>query len=345
MTEQGGSARPRAGRAPSMADVAALAGVSHQTVSRVLNDSPQVKGATRERVVAAIAELGYRRNGAARSLAMNRSRRIGMVAAHLGFYGPSMIASSMQDAAHAAGYELALVGLSEPTSASLRAAVDRLLEQMVEVIVVAAAHESVVAAARDLDLPVRLVLTQGVGPEEDHAVGIDQEQGGYAATAHLLDLGHPQVAHVSGPLRWVEAAQRREGWLRAHAERGKEPGLEIEGDWTPPSGHAAGQRIGSDPSVSAVFAANDGMALGVLTGLHEAGRSVPDDVSVVGFDDIPEAAYFWPPLTTVRQDFASLGARAVAKALDALEGTGAAPSSLTVPALVERRSTAAPRRA
>jgi len=343
MGEQTGPVRDRGhGRAPSMADVAAHAGVSHQTVSRVLNDSPLVKGATRERVTAAIAALGYRRNSAARLLATNRSRRIGMVAAHLSFYGPSMIAASMQDAVHDAGYELALVGLSDPTPGDLREAVDRLLDQAVEAIVVAVAHEGALETARGLDLPIPLVLTQGVGPDEALAVGIDQEAGGYAATAHLLDLGHRRVAHVTGPLQWVEALQRRDGWRRAHEERGLLPGPEIEGDWTPPSGHRAGTRIGGDPEVSAVFVANDAMALGVLTGLHEHGRRVPDDVSVVGFDDVPEAAYFWPPLTTVRQEFTTLGARAVARALEAIAGDRTGRETLVTPDLVVRRSTAPP---
>ena len=328
------------GRAPSMADVAAHAGVSHQTVSRVLNDSPLVKGETRERVLTSIAALGYRRNNAARMLATNRSRRIGMISAHLALFGPSRIAASMQDAVHAAGYEISLVGLSDLTPADLRGAVDRLLDQAVEAIVIAVAHEAALDAARTLDLPIPVVLTQGIGPDEKLAAGIDQEAGAYAATAHLLDLGHTHVAHVTGPLDWVEATQRRAGWRRAHEERGLLPGPELTGDWTPSSGYQAGRRIGADRDVSAVFVGNDAMCLGVLTGLHEHGLRVPDDVSVVGFDDVPEAEFYWPPLTTVRQEFEVLGARAVALALEALEGDVRVPVELVVPELVVRRSTA-----
>jgi DNA-binding LacI/PurR family transcriptional regulator len=337
---------PRNGhvRAPSMADVAAHAGVSHQTVSRVLNESPLVRGDTRERVLASIAALGYRRNNAARMLATNRSRRIGFLGGHLAFYGPSMIASSTQDAAHAAGYEIATVALTDLSAAGLQAAVDRLLDQAVEAIVLAVAHRAVLDQARTLDLPIPIVLTQGVTPDEELAAGIDQEAGARAATGHLLDLGHRHVVHVTGPLDWLEAQQRRAGWRRAHEERGLLPGAELAGDWSPASGYDAGCRIGEDPAVTAVFVGNDAMALGVLTGLHDRGRRVPDDVSVVGFDDVPEAAYFWPPLTTVRQEFGTLGTRAVELALAALDGGPRDSHELVEPELVVRRSSGAPAR-
>lgn len=325
-----------------MADVAARAGVSHQTVSRVLNDSPLVRGETRERVLAAVADLGYRRNTAARALATNRSGRLGFVGANLAFHGPSMIAAATQEAAHAAGYELAIVGLADPDENALQAAVDRLLDQAVEALVIAVAHAPALRRARVLDLDIPVVLTQGVGADERLAAGIDQQAGAHAATAHLLDLGHTGVAHVSGPAPWIEAAQREAGWRAAHAERGLGPGPLLAGDWTPASGYAAGLRIGRDHGVTAVLAGNDAMALGLLTGLHESGRRVPEDVSVVGFDDVPEAAYFWPPLTTVRQEFAALGRRAVALAVEALAGgsDAATGAELVVPALVVRRSTA-----
>lgn len=325
-----------------MADVAAHAGVSHQTVSRVLNDAGVVRSETRERVLASIEALGYRRNAAARMLATNRSRRIGMVSADLAYYGPSMIAASTQDAAHAAGYEVALVQLSDTSPDALRGAVDRLLDQAVEAVVIAVAHRAALDLARSLDLPVPVVLTQGVERDADLAAGIDQEAGARAATEHLLDLGHRHVAHVTGPLDWVEAEQRRSGWQRAHADRGLLPGPELPGDWSPASGHDAGLRIAADRDVTAVFVSNDAMALGVLTGLHEQGRRVPEDVSVVGFDDVPEAAYFWPALTTVRQEFAELGGRAVAVALASIEGGASARVELVEPTLVVRRSTAAP---
>ncbi len=341
MVDQPAQERPRL-RGPSMADVAAAAGVSHQTVSRVLNSSPLVKVHTREKVMAAIAELGYRRNNAARMLATNRSGRIGMISAHLAFYGPSMIAVAVQEAGHEAGYDVSLVGVNDFSADSLRGAVDRLLDEAVEAIVVAVAHRSSLERALSLELPIPVVLAQGVSQGQPLAAGVDQEAGGALATGHLLDLGHRHVAHVTGPLDWVEAGQRRAGWREAHARRGVLPGPELNGDWSARSGYAAGLRIAEDPSVTAVFAANDAMALGVLKALHEQGRAVPGEVSVVGFDDTPESAYFWPALTSVTQEFDALGRRAVELTLRALSGETAPTADLIEPALMVRASSAAP---
>lgn len=330
-------------RSPSMADVAALAGVSHQTVSRVLNDSPLVREDTRERVHAAIVELGYRRNAAARLLATNRSGRIGMVSAHLALYGPSMIAGAVQEAGREAGYDVSVVGVLELSEEALRDAVDRLLDHAVEAIVVAVAHRDAHNLVRSLSLPIPVVLAQGVEPGEPMAAGIDQVAGGRLATNHLLDAGHHSVAHVSGPADWTEAAQRREGWRQSHEARGLLPGPEVPGDWSASSGYDAGRRIAQDPSVTAVFVANDAMALGVLKALHEAGRHVPGDVSVVGFDDIPEAGFYFPALTTVAQDFPELGRRAVDLTVRALGGEERPAAELAQPALLIRASTGMPR--
>ena len=329
-----------------MADVAAVAGVSHQTVSRVLNDSPLVRPETRERVLAAIEQLGYRRNNAARVLVTNRSGRIGVIAAHLAHYGPAMITASLQDAAHDAGYETALVGLPEITAASLRAAANRLLDQAVEAVVVAVAHRETVSLARSLAegaaAGVPVVLVEGVLEGGPRTAGVDQVAGAVLATEHLLGLGHSSVAHLTGPLDWVEAEARRTGWVSAHQAAGAEPGREWHGDWTAASGYAAGVACARDPGVTAVFAANDQMALGVLRALREAGRDVPGDVSVVGFDDLPEAEFFSPPLTTVRQDFAELGRRAVDVTLRALRGEKEPGYELVAPTLIVRASTGRP---
>jgi DNA-binding LacI/PurR family transcriptional regulator len=329
------------GRPPSMADVAAAAGVSHQTVSRVLNGSPLVKENTREKVLSAIAALGYRRNLAARVLATNRSGQIGMISAHLALYGPSRIAMAVQDAGHEAGYEVALVGVDDFGADSLRGAVDRLLDQAVEALVVAVAHGSSLERALSLEIPIPLVTAQGVTSGQAMAAGVDQVAGGVLATEHLLGLGHSRVAHVTGPLDWVEAGQRRTGWQLAHERAHLLPGPELAGDWTARSGYEAGRRLAADPSVSAVFAANDDMALGVLKALHESGRGTTD-VSVVGFDNTPDSAYFWPSLTSVTQDFDALGRCAVDLVLRALAGEESAAAGLIAPTLVVRDSTRPP---
>lgn len=325
-----------------MAEVAAHAGVSHQTVSRVLNASPLVKEDTRVKVLAAIEEMGYRRNNAARMLATNRSGRIGMISAHLALHGPSMIAVAVQEAGHDAGYDVSLVGVSDFSAESVQGAVDRLMDEAVEALVVAVAHRSATERALSLDLPVPVVLVQGVSAGQPLAAGIDQLHGARLATEHLLDLGHRHVAHVTGPADWVEAGQRRDGWRDAHERRGLLPGPELGGDWSARSGYDAGQRIADDPSVTAVFAGNDTMALGVLRALHERGVDVPGQVSVVGFDDVPEAAYYWPGLTTVSQQFSVLGRTAVELTLRALGGESRPASDLVRPDLVARGSTTAP---
>jgi DNA-binding LacI/PurR family transcriptional regulator len=337
MVDRGG-----ASRSPSMAQVAERAGVSHQTVSRVLNDASLVKEETRLRVLAAIEELGYRRNFAARVLATNRSARIGMVTAHLALYGPSMTALGVQEAGHQEGYDVALVGLPEFSRESLQNAVDRLYDQAVEAIVVAVTHREASEVTRSLQLSIPVVTVQGVVAGQPLSAGIDQNAGALLAVGHLLDLGHRHVAHVSGPGDWVEAEQRRAGWRQAHELRGLLPGPELEGDWSPASGHRAGLLIADDPDVTAVFAANDSMALGLLHALHERGRRVPEDVSVVGYDDVPEAAYYWPGLTTVHQDFSELGRRALGLALAAVRGDRGATADLIVPTLSVRGSSAAP---
>lgn len=335
--------RERSGwRSPSMADVAAHVGVSHQTVSRVLNGSPLVKDDTRAKVMGAIEQLGYRRNNAARMLATNRSGRIGMISAHLALHGPSMIAVAVQEAGHDAGYDVSLVGVSDFAPESLKGAVDRLLDEAVEALVVAVAHDTATEQALSLDVPVPVVLVQGVTAGQPMAAGIDQDAGARLATGHLLDLGHRHVAHVTGPLEWAEAGQRRAGWSASHEVRHLLPGPELTGDWSAHSGYRAGRRIAEDPQVTAVFAANDAMALGVLKALHEHSRRVPGEVSVVGFDDAPEAAYYWPGLTTVNQEFSQLGRNAVGLALRALRGEPAPATELLEPTLVIRASTEAP---
>jgi DNA-binding LacI/PurR family transcriptional regulator len=327
---------------PSMFDVARKAGVSHQTVSRVLNGSDMVRVDTRQRVETAIQELGYRRNAAARALAMNRSRTLGVVSAHLGYYGPRMITSSVSNAARQAGFEVVSLGLDSFSRDDLNTAIQHLLDRNVEAIVVAVAHRDARNLVSELALDLPVVLAEGVSPEASMAAGVDQHLGAFLATDHLLELGHDCVAHVTGPSGWIEAGQRRGGWKLAHRKRGKRIGPEVTGDWNVRSGYEAGLLLAERPQVSAIFVANDSMALGVLRAMHEAGRAVPGDVSLVGFDDLPEAEFFWPPLTTVRQDFTALGRAAVDLAVRALDGELTASAPLIPPELVVRSTTGAP---
>jgi DNA-binding LacI/PurR family transcriptional regulator len=329
-----------------MADVAARAGVSHQTVSRVVNGHPSVAPRTRERVERAIAELGYRPNIAARALVTGSSRTLGLVTVKINQYGPAQTMLGLEKAARAAGYSLSVSILDDATAAAMREAVNTFVSQRVDAIVALSTYDDAAEALSALEAPVPLVAVQVGGDEERPAVGVDQVAGARLATRHLLDLGHRTVYHVAGPLDSQEARGRVEGW-RAELEAAGAPVPDhLRGDWTPSSGHAAGQqlaeRIRAGEEVTAVFLANDQMALGLLAAFHENGIEAPDDVSVVGFDDLPESPYFTPPLTTVRQDFAELGRRGVQLVLARLRGEDlhlrAVPAQLVV-----RASTGPPR--
>jgi DNA-binding LacI/PurR family transcriptional regulator len=328
-----------------MEDVASLAGVSHQTVSRVLNDFPKIRPATRERVLAAIEELGYRRNTAARTLVTRRSGTIGVITADMNHFGPANIMLGLESASRAAGYSLSLAGLPEISATSLRTAVDHVLDQAVEAVVMIVAHRAALTLAQSLQIGIPLILVEGDLSATPLTAGVDQIAGARLATDHLLDLGHQSVLHLPGPADWLEATARREGWRMALEDRGVPvPEVMAEGDWTSRSGYLAGRELCESRTATAVFAANDQMALGLLRALHEAGLRVPEDVSVVGFDDLPESSYFTPPLTTIRQDLLLLGHRTMALVLRALAGEVNASEPLVEPLLIVRSSTAAPAR-
>lgn len=329
-------------RGPSMADVARHVGVSHQTVSRVLNDSSLVRADTRDQVLRAIDELGYRRNTAARVLATNHSGRIGMIASDITLHGPSNILSAVNEAGHLAGYDVSLVGLDEVSPRSLRSAVDRLLDLNVEAIVIAVAHQEARDTVQALNVSVPLVAVQGVEDGDPMSAGVDQRLGAAMATKHLLDLGHTNIAHVAGPLDWMEARQRLEGWRRTLDDADVVSGAEIGGNWTADSGYRAGCSAALTTETTALFVANDTMALGVLRAMHERGRRVPEDLSVVGFDNVPDSAYYWPALTTVNQDLARIGREAVDLAVRSLRGETNPSTALIDPTLIVRSSTCPP---
>jgi DNA-binding LacI/PurR family transcriptional regulator len=329
-------------RAMGMADVAAHAGVSHQTVSRVVNGHPNVAPATRERVLRAIAELGYRPNTAARALVTGSTRTIGFVTVSINQYGPAQTLVGLEQAARAAGYSLSVTVLEDASAEAMRGAIDRFAGQSVDAVVALGTYDDAFEALHAVSSPVPLITVQSAGAEAEPALGVDQVTGGRLATRHLLDLGHRTVHHVTGPADSKEARDRLWAW-RAELQAVGAPVPEVlHGDWTPASGYEAGRRLAArlraGEGVSAVFLANDQMALGLLAAFHAEGLSVPGDVSVVGFDDLPEAPYFTPPLTTVRQDFAELGRRGVQLVLARLRGQPFQADPV-MPQLVVRSST------
>ncbi|MBM7465683.1 LacI family DNA-binding transcriptional regulator [Microbacterium esteraromaticum] len=327
-------------RTAGVREVAALAGVSRQTVSRVLNEHPEVATATRERVLAAMAELGYRMNNAARALGTRRSRTLGVLASDALQYGPSRSIAAIEASAREVGYWVSAAFADAGDAAAVVSAVEHLVAQGVEGIVVVAPHAGTLEALDELRIGVP-VVTLHSSDRGARGLSVDQVAGARLAVAALADAGHTRIAHLAGPADWLEAESRADGFTAELAARGLEPGPVLAGDWSAGSGYSATAAI-RDSRVTAVFAANDQMALGLLGGLHEAGLSVPGDISVVGFDDVPDAAYYWPKLTTVRQDFDELARRAVAALLG---GADAAASDLAPvePVLVRRDSIATPR--
>jgi DNA-binding LacI/PurR family transcriptional regulator len=329
-----GGARRRVG----VRDVAARAEVSRQTVSRVLNDNPEVAPETRERVLAAMAELGYRVNNAARALGTHRSHTIGVLASDAVLFGPAQSIAAIEASAREAGYWVSAAFAEADDAASVTSAIEHLLAQGVEGIVVVAPHAATLDAVSSLHIDVPVITLHSAGRGE-RGLSIDQAAGARLAVAALADAGHTRIGHLRGPEDWLEAQSRADGYVSELAHRGLPVGPIITGDWSAGSGHAAARKIVAS-GVTAVFAANDQMALGLLGGLHEAGVTVPGDISIVGFDDIPDAAYYWPRLTTVHQDFSAIARRAVGL----LVGTADVrePAEPVKPVLVVRDSVAPP---
>ena len=334
--------RPPGRRGPSMLDVARKAGVSGQTVSRVANGRENVDSATRERVLAAMRELGYRPNRAARALRSGRFQTIAVIVFELSSFGTTHSLDAIATAATARGYSVNLIPVLSATEERLSNAFTELDEQAVDgAVILIEAH-----LLDDIPLPQGLptVVVDSSGLFDYPIVDTDQTQGARQATEHLLDLGHETVWHVSGPPESYSAIRRQASWEETLVRHGRTVPPVVAGDWTVGSGYRAGLELAGTDGVTAVFAANDQMALGVLHALHELGRDVPGDVSVVGFDDMEESAHFWPPLTTIRQSFVEVGQAAVDALINEIQSGEHDRVPLRIGTeLVVRKSTAPPR--
>jgi DNA-binding LacI/PurR family transcriptional regulator len=330
----------------SLGDVAQRAGVSPQTVSRVVNGRPKVSAATRDRVLASMAELGYRPNVAARALRAGAFRSLGIAVFNMETLGNVRTIAGIIDEAARRGYAIEIMQIQtthgDSTASGVSSVLTRFGENAVDGIVIII--ESHLISDYSIELPdtvPSIIIESGVRADRP-SVSADQEQGAEMAVRHLLGLGHPTVWHVAGPTPSNSAQARMAAWRRVLEQRGAHVPEPLVGDWSAESGYRAGVNLARDPDVTAVFAANDQMALGVVHALTDAGRRVPADVSVVGFDDMIEAAHFLPPLTTVRQDFEASGRLAVGLVLDAVEGKPVAPGPrLLDTRLIVRSSTGA----
>ncbi|GAA2479797.1 LacI family DNA-binding transcriptional regulator [Streptomyces longisporus] len=343
-----GTGRGAGSAAPRSVDVARLAGVSQKTVSRVFNDEPYVSADVRRRVLDAAEQLGYRLNNAARALASGRTRSIGVVTLGTALYGPASLLMGVERVVRDTGYALRVVNTMEGDPAGVAGAMDSLLDQGVDGIVISEPIDEQTdggAPALRLDVPVLVI---GAPPPVKAPTVLTAGHGAdlmaRTATEHLLDLGHMTVHHLAGPQRWYAARDRLEGWQAALTAQDREVPAVVSGDWSAASGYRAGRELAEDGGVTAVFAANDDMAIGLIRALTEAGRRVPEDVSVVGFDDIPVAAYVTPPLTTVRQPFDAVAQEGLKRLVHAIENPKAEPLTPSGPPvdLVVRASTAPP---
>jgi len=330
-------------RAATMADVARSLGLSHQTVSRVLNDHPSVRPDTRARVLKAIEDLGYRRNPAARALVTRRSQTIGVVSFDTTLYGPASTLAGIEHAAQHAGYFVSVAIAKAVTTETVRDAIERLIAQSVEGIIVIAPLFGTVEVLPPASRSVPVVIVESGSAPGLTSVRVDQVEGARMVTRHLLDEGASTVWHVAGPADWIEAEARVAGWRTELERAGARVPAVLRGTWRPQSGYEAGRRLARRAGVEAVFVGNDQMALGLLRAFHEAGVRVPEDVLVAGFDDVPEAAFYTPPLTTVRQNFPAVGRRSIDLLLDQVRPGGAAPhQAILPPELVVRQSSLRP---
>ncbi|MBD0739550.1 LacI family DNA-binding transcriptional regulator [Streptomyces sp. CBMA29] len=326
-----------------MADVAKLAGVSAQTVSRVSNGFPGVVESTRDHVLAAMKELGYRPNSAARALKRGEFRTLGVIMFNLSTTGNMRTLEAVAVSAAHEGYATTLLPVTVPTQDGVRGAFTRLGELAVDGIVIVMEVHLLDSATVSLPPHAQVVVVDSNAGDRYCVVDTDQAGGARAAVQHLLGLGHETVWHLAGPEESFAAERRVDSWRAVLGEAGRPVPPLLRGDWSAESGYRAGLRIAADPSCTAVFVANDQMVLGLLRALRERGRDVPGDISVVGFDDIPDAASFVPPLTTVHQDFGEVGRRCVDSVLRQIRNNEPERGTTLVPTrLIVRQSTAPP---
>jgi LacI family transcriptional regulator len=323
-------------------DVADRAGVSYQTVWRVLNKRSDVARETRLRIHQVVEEMGYRPNMTARQLVSQRSAVIGFVTWATQFYGPAQIMINVEHAAREAGYSLMFAGVTEASVDNIKASVANLCAHRVAGIIMHVPFELDLRVVRKISANVPLVASDCDLGFEAPSVLVHQERGAWMATQHLLSLGHTKIAYLRGTRVWRVYRLRYEGWLKAMKEAGHPPGPCVQGDWSAKSGFQAGLKLIEQYNghFTALAVANDQMALGAIQAFQQKGLRVPGDVSVTGFDDLAEAEFFSPPLSTIHHDFASIGKLSVRCLMDQLQGGTSMPSVRTIePTLVVRHST------
>lgn len=323
-------------------DVARLAKVSHQTVSRVLNNNPSIRPETKTRVLKAMESLGYRPSLAARALASSRSKMLGILSSDTDFTGPAAMVHHMEAAARAQGYFVVTVGIDANDEESVQSGIDHLMKLGIEGLALVTPQLRAVEIARAAVSGIPVVTLDSMYRMDELAVSVDNFAGGAAATQHLIDLGHRNIIHISGPQGWFESTTRAAGYTSTMLNANLTPQV-IDGDWLIDTGYRIGRKLDIDSKeVTALFIANDRMSFGFMHAMRERGIEVPKRLSIVGFDDLEESTYSSPPLTTLRQDFKELGNRAMTLLLSEISGTSTKKLDSLIPELIKRGSTAAP---
>ncbi|WP_034593318.1 LacI family DNA-binding transcriptional regulator [Hamadaea tsunoensis] len=328
--------------APRIRDVAAEAGVSYQTVSRVLNGSPRVLPETHRKVVEAIERTGFRPNRSARTLRSGRARSVAVVTPDTMLYGYAATLRGIEEAARAAGLSVGIRVVESERTEDVQRATDELADPSAGAVIVLGFDRVGITVLDHLnpDVPtVAAVEPAAVVRAGIPALRIDERTGAATATAHLLELGHATVHHIAIPFK-ERGNDRQAGWSDALTAAGVVPPPVLRAGWDMRAAYQAGLQLAADPQVTAIFAGNDDLALAVRRALYDAGRQVPTDVSLVGFDDAPGSAYMTPALTTVRMDFAALGKACVDAAQAVLVGAFQPDVMLPVPELIIRETTA-----
>jgi len=341
--------RPKTMRA-TIKEVASVAGVSTQTVSRVINERPDVSPETRRRVQEVIKELSYQPSALARSLISQRSHTLGVVTAGLRYIGPSRTLSGITSAAEDSGYSVLLKELPSFDTEDITPIFQAFLSRHVDGILwavpeVGENRKWVNNPPADIDVP--LVYLTMEARNNLSVVSIDNYLGGRMAMSHLLEQGYQRIGHISGPLDWWESRQRMAAWRDALTEAGLEFNDShcVEGNWSSASGALAIEKLFDQyPTMDSIFVANDQMALGAMQFFAEKRLRIPEDIGIVGFDNIAESAFFSPALTTVQQDQHHVARIAVAELIKIIESgwqelDPVAPKSIILPpTLVVRQS-------
>jgi LacI family transcriptional regulator len=337
-------------RQVTIAQVAKEAGVSSQTVSRVINNRQEISQETRQRVQEIIKRMGYHPNAIARSLSQRRSHTLGVAAYGIEYYGPSRTLLGIEQAANQLGFSIVLSFIHQPEDGNVEKVFHNLLSRQVEGIIwqVPEIGDNCLWLRKEIQRHATPVIFTDMLPDKQfHTITVDNYSGGRLATEHLLSRGYRRIGLITGPQNWRSAQERKRGWLDALSAAGCscEKRQIVEGDWTAGSGESGlNKLLETFPEIEAVFVSNDQMAFGVYQAACQIGRRIPEDLAVVGFDDIPESAYFCPRLTTMRQDLYELGNLAVQAFVNVLEAeqsggpAGNTQSLVLKPQLIVRQS-------